>query len=655
MNEKALNDLEIACALEEIFGLPDDPDVSDDNLESDEEDVQYSTVKLQRILESLDEPHDGILAPTPDPPDSLISNISNASVENQPSPSPQPTNSDRLRRARIIQNAPSTSGTQQTLRRQPQSPVANTNSDSETDDSDGEEETWKKTMWTTDRPSPSVYDEIPMEPAIMFSSRTRPVTVFEKFFTDEVYDLIIYQTNLYAEQRKDEGWTQLDKKELKAFVGIFIIMGYNILPSIDFYWSSDPGFRVDEIAETMTVKRFKKILRNLHVNDNTQIPDKTSENYDKLYKIRPLLDLITQACQKNAKDSSSQSIDESMILFKGRSSMKQYMPLKPIKRGYKVWCRCDSKTGYLYEFYIYTGKSKTGTEEGLGSKVVKMLTEKLINKALEEYHIIITFDNFFCDYTLMQYLYENGIYATGTVRRHRKHLPVLVKTNQKLAKGQYKWRVKGNVSFLVWQDTKEVLLLSNAFHPKVGKTTVLRTQKDGTKQEINCPLAIKEYTKRMGGVDHFDQIKSTYSVGRRSRRWWVRIFFFLLDTSITNAYLLYCQNKNATKLSNLEFRVSVARGLISGFSSRKRRSGSLVNYICRKKIASENRQKAVHVVAEEVRFTNVGDHMPVESPSYKRCRMCSTKEKDKRSKVICEKCKVPLCITPCFTAFHRKG
>ncbi|CAG5017950.1 unnamed protein product [Parnassius apollo] len=75
MNEKALNDLEIACALEEIFGLPDDPDVSDDNLESDEEDVQYSTVKLQRILESLDEPHDGILAPTPDPPDSLISNI----------------------------------------------------------------------------------------------------------------------------------------------------------------------------------------------------------------------------------------------------------------------------------------------------------------------------------------------------------------------------------------------------------------------------------------------------------------------------------------------------------------------------------------------------------------------------------------------------
>lgn len=182
---------------------------------------------------------------------------------------------------------------------------------------------------------------------------------------------------------------------------------------------------------------------------------------------------------------------------------------------------------------------------------MKILTEKLIDKALEEFHIIVTFDNFFCDYRLLQYLYENGIYATGTVRRHRKDLPVLIKRKLKLAKGQYKWRVKGNVAFLVWQDTKEVLLLSNAFHPKVGKTTILRTRKDGIKKKIDCPLAIKEYTKRMGGVDRFDQIKSTYAVGRKSKRWWLRIFYFLLDTSITNAFLLYCQNTNSTNFESL--------------------------------------------------------------------------------------------------------
>ncbi|CAG5005363.1 unnamed protein product [Parnassius apollo] len=48
---------EIESALEEMFGLPSDPDQSEDDEESDEDNVlQYHTAKLQRILEDLDEP-----------------------------------------------------------------------------------------------------------------------------------------------------------------------------------------------------------------------------------------------------------------------------------------------------------------------------------------------------------------------------------------------------------------------------------------------------------------------------------------------------------------------------------------------------------------------------------------------------------------------
>ena len=46
-----------------------------------------------------------------------------------------------------------------------------------------------------------------------------------------------------------------------------------------------------------------------------------------------------------------------MIGFKGRSTLLQYMPLKPTKRGYKVLCRCDAKTDYMCEFDIYTDAS----------------------------------------------------------------------------------------------------------------------------------------------------------------------------------------------------------------------------------------------------------------------------------------------------------
>ena len=31
-----------------------------------------------------------------------------------------------------------------------------------------------------------------------------------------------------------------------------------------------------------------------------------------------------------------------MIEYKGKTSLKQYMPMKPIKRGIKMWCRADS-------------------------------------------------------------------------------------------------------------------------------------------------------------------------------------------------------------------------------------------------------------------------------------------------------------------------
>ncbi|GBP20810.1 PiggyBac transposable element-derived protein 4 [Eumeta japonica] len=341
-------------------------------------------------------------------------------------------------------------------------------------------------------------------------------------------------------------------------------MGYNILPSMELYWSSDPAFRVDEIASTMPYRRFKLILRCLHLNDNSKQPLRSSPDYDKLFKIRPLVTLLNSTFQNNANNSSSQSIDESMIVFKG------------------------SSTGYLYEFDIYTGKDGDRVEDNLGAKVVTKLTEKL----------------------------------TGMGAVH---------------------------------DTKEVLFLTNAFHPNVNITSVTRTQKDGTKTDVGCPAVVKQYTKRMGGVDHFDHIKGTYSVGRRSRRWWLRIFYFLLDACITNAFILYSKNSNSTKLSNLEFRIALARGLIGGFSSRKRRSEG-VNYIVRKKVAvSDNYQKSVHMIAPEIRFSNVGEHMPVDLPSYQRCRHCSTKIKDKRSKIMCCKCGVPLCITPCFLNFHRQA
>ena len=64
---------------------------------------------------------------------------------------------------------------------------------------------------------------------------------------------------------------------------------------------------------------------------------------DKLHKVRPLIDDLNKSISGAYSSSICVSIDESMIPFKGRSLLKQYMPMKPVKRGYEVWCIADAR------------------------------------------------------------------------------------------------------------------------------------------------------------------------------------------------------------------------------------------------------------------------------------------------------------------------
>ena len=65
--------------------------------------------------------------------------------------------------------------------------------------------------------------------------------------------------------------------------------------------------------------------------------------------------------------------------------MKQYIPLKPAKRGFKVWVLAESSTGYFLDLQVYVGKEGSGTEHGLGERVVLDLTEKYRGKSTQDF------------------------------------------------------------------------------------------------------------------------------------------------------------------------------------------------------------------------------------------------------------------------------
>lgn len=259
------------------------------------------------------------------------------------------------------------------------------------------------------------------------------------------------QTNIYCSQSQ-KPFEPTTREEMLGFLAINIMMEIKKLPCIRDYWSSNSQLRDTYISSVMSLNRFFFLLSKMHLNDNSLMPKKGYPNYDKLYKIAPMINQLSENFLKSYNPIKEQAVDESMIKFKGRSTLKQYHPQKPIKRGHKVWVRADLNV-FVCQFEIYTGKINGRPEKLLGERVVRNLSRNL---AFKFYHLY--FDNYFTSVSLMISLKQDGILACGTVRSNRKDLPKMQKTDKSMNKGESEFRssFKG-IDWVKWFDNKHVV------------------------------------------------------------------------------------------------------------------------------------------------------------------------------------------------------
>nr|CAI5825983.1 unnamed protein product [Callosobruchus analis] len=305
-------------------------------------------------------------------------------------------------------------------------------------------------------------------------------------------------------------------------------MGVKRLPSYKDYWS----------------------VQNIHLNDNTLEPKKVDLKYDKLYKVRPMPDSLSETDVTFYKPSRCQAIDESMIRFKGRISFRQYsMPMKPIKRGYKMW------------------------------RVVYDLTRDLVGKHREVY-----MDNFFNSVLLQFSLQKDNIYSCGTARKDRKWFPKDFVDDKNLKRGDFDWKVtETGILALKWKHNKAVHFLSN-FHNPDDVESISRKQKDGSRIKYKCIKLVKDYNKHMGYVDRNDMYKSCYEINRKSKQWGHIIFWSFVDLTVVNAYIIF-KEKSSTlgkTLSLKQFRIAVVNGLIGADPETPQRGRKFIEPVIRK-------------------------------------------------------------------------
>lgn len=448
-----------------------------------------------------------------------------------------------------------------------------------------------------------------------------PTEVFEKIFDEEVYNLIIYNSLLYAGQNNRHGF-EMNKNDLRRFLGILILSGYHKLPRERQYWSYDEDIGVPLVSNCMSRNRFLEIKRNLHLVDNSS----ASDSRDKMFKVRPLCDMLIQKyCQYDVFHEDI-SIDESMIKYYGHHPTKQYIRGKPIRFGYKNWVAASSD-GYCYSFDLYCGKTTENTKEPLGTRVVKLLLSKI--PAIPEEHTVY-FDNFFTSCDLLIALKKTGYKATGTIRENRtKKCPLRpVNSMKKSARAEYDHRfdTKNELLLVRWKDNSVCTIGTNfdTVEP-IGKVKRWCSQ-SRQKVDVNIPHLFQNYNRGMGGVDELDGSISLYRVSIRGKKWWWCIFTYLLDMSIANAWRLH-NLTGGERFDQLTFRRHIAR-----------------NYL---QLRSTNKSRPSGTAIAGLNPSNNG-HNPGKLPKQLRCVLCHT-----RIKWQCVRCLKTLCIDKnCFANYH---
>lgn len=392
-----------------------------------------------------------------------------------------------------------------------------------------------------------------------------PVELFEKFFDDEILSLLLEETSRYA-LFKNCPDPKVSAGEMKCFIAILILSGYNELPGKRFYWDSNNDMRNDLVYNSMRRDRFLQISRFIHFADNHN-PDLS----DKIWKMRPLMDRIKNKFLNHFEPEEHLCYDECMVKYFGRHSCKQFIRGKPIRFGYKIWS-LNTPSGYLINFEMYQGNSPRRSPEyeklfgKASAPMITMLDEIVAVKGIQPYKLY--FDNLFTGITLLKYLRDEGYQGTGTVRETRfpKTCPLTgKKILAKKARGTYESIIdKANgIIFVRWVDNGVVTAASTCFgvHPMGNVRRYSQMEKKIV--QVLRPSVIAKYNSAMGGTDLKDENLSRYRISMRGKNWWWCLFTWILDACVQNAWQIH--KKSGGTLPQLQFRREIVNNYLNSF------------------------------------------------------------------------------------------
>ena len=247
-----------------------------------------------------------------------------------------------------------------------------------------------------------------------------PVDYFELFFDQKIMKYIADESNRYQQQNSSTSasvsskshqaqWYATNFEEMYVFIATTMLMGVVQKNNLRDYWSIDPVIITPMFRELFSRDRYYSIMRMLHFVNNDE------NNSNKLHKILPIVRHMQERFRQLFKPFQNLCVDESLLLWKGRLSFKQYIPSKRHRFGVKFFILCDCKTKYILDFIVYTG-ADTDIEKinnlGISGSIVMTLMKPYLGQG----HILYV-DNWYTSPQLFVELYNQNTGAVGTVKK----------------------------------------------------------------------------------------------------------------------------------------------------------------------------------------------------------------------------------------------
>jgi len=220
------------------------------------------------------------------------------------------------------------------------------------------------------------------------------------------------------------------------------------------YWANDELLRTRIFGEIISRDRFLYLLKILHFNTNDM-----QANGDRLHKIWKVCDKLRESFRNALHPFQDLCIDESLLLYKGRLSFKQYIPSKRNRFRIKSFVLCDKESGFVQDFIIYDGSLSIITNASANIGKSGNVVVQLLRPYLDKGHTVYV-DNWYTSPALFIFLHKNGTNACGTVRKRRKGMP---RMDNKLKKGEASFWSSKYLLAMKWYDKREVYMLST-FH-----------------------------------------------------------------------------------------------------------------------------------------------------------------------------------------------